>query len=55
MGDVRASSIESIWLGAAFEAVRNGFIKDSELPSLCYKCDLEPSYQEVGEVRSLYS
>nr|WP_198295750.1 radical SAM/SPASM domain-containing protein [Imhoffiella purpurea] len=55
MGDVRSNDVESIWRGESFESVRNGFVKDSELPSLCYQCDLEPTYQEVDEVRALYS
>ncbi|NVZ07922.1 radical SAM/SPASM domain-containing protein [Allochromatium humboldtianum] len=55
MGDVRLKTVEEIWHGESFESVRHGFIGESKLPALCYRCDLEPSYQEVCEIRALFS
>ncbi|MBK1718379.1 radical SAM/SPASM domain-containing protein [Thiocystis violacea] len=55
MGDANVDRLADIWNGPDFAAVRAGFHRGGPVPSLCYRCDLDPGYQEVSEVRTLFS
>lgn len=55
MGDANVEHLAEIWEGPAFTAVRRGFHEQGPVPEVCYRCDLDPDYREVEDVKRLFS